>query len=295
MATLKFLSRSREGTVSTVSHLSGRPASTDGNRRERRRRGSPDSIARLMIGLNLEARRGVVTTVTVTPCCANNLAMSIMGMKWPGAIRVEEERKPTERSGFIGRTLRQSCKARNGVVPCRDRNSVQCKQVSGNGLASYRAAIGTPSSANRSPATANRFASDDSSDHPSSSYVRMLIDVGTPSSANRSPATANRFASHDSSDHPSSSLGVTLIILMIHTFFPISYEGFSIYWKSALNRLKSTEQVQGVLNLIDLACSERISKSGSTGDRLKETHVCCCYWFVIAAVAAATTLVADAC
>ncbi|CAL5419827.1 unnamed protein product [Camellia sinensis] len=87
MATLKFLSRSREGTVSTVSHLSGRPASTDGNRRERRRRGSPDSIARLMIGLNLEARRGVVTTVTVTPCCANNLAMSIMGMKWPGAIR----------------------------------------------------------------------------------------------------------------------------------------------------------------------------------------------------------------
>ncbi|CAL5391575.1 unnamed protein product [Camellia sinensis] len=32
--------------------------------------------------------------------------------------------------------------------------------------------------------------------------------------------------------------GVTLIILMIHTFFPISYEGFSIYWKSALNILK---------------------------------------------------------
>ncbi|CAL5326970.1 unnamed protein product [Camellia sinensis] len=120
---------------------------------------------------------------------------------------MEEEKKPTERSGFIGRTLRQSCKARNGVVPCRDRNSVQCKQVSDNGLASYRAAIGTPSSVNRSPATANRFASDDSSDHPSSSCddVRMLIDVGTPSSANRSPATANRFASHDSSDHPSSS------------------------------------------------------------------------------------------
>ena len=35
------------------------------------------------------------------------------------------------------------------------------------------------------------------------------------------------------------------------------------------------QQVQGVLNLIDLAGSERLNKSGATGDRLKETQVVC--------------------
>ncbi|KAI4333961.1 hypothetical protein L6164_018707 [Bauhinia variegata] len=32
--------------------------------------------------------------------------------------------------------------------------------------------------------------------------------------------------------------GITLLVLIIHTFFPISYEGSRIYWKNAVNQLK---------------------------------------------------------
>uniref|UniRef100_M1BKD0 Two pore calcium channel protein 1A n=1 Tax=Solanum tuberosum TaxID=4113 RepID=M1BKD0_SOLTU len=32
--------------------------------------------------------------------------------------------------------------------------------------------------------------------------------------------------------------GVTLLLLVIHILFPISYEGFHLYWRSLLNRLK---------------------------------------------------------
>ena len=87
IATKKLTIKFGVGMVSKLSHPSGKPAATDGNGRWRIRRGRPDAVARLIVWRNLAAMRGVVMTVTVTPCCANNLAMSTMGMKWPGHIR----------------------------------------------------------------------------------------------------------------------------------------------------------------------------------------------------------------
>lgn len=37
--------------------------------------------------LNLWAFEGVVIMVAIAPWCASNLAMSMMGIMWPGAIR----------------------------------------------------------------------------------------------------------------------------------------------------------------------------------------------------------------
>ncbi|KAK7272377.1 hypothetical protein RJT34_28921 [Clitoria ternatea] len=40
--------------------------------------------------------------------------------------------------------------------------------------------------------------------------------------------------------------GITLVLLIIHTFFPLSYEGSQIYWKSVVNQLK----ILGLLVLV---------------------------------------------
>ncbi|KAJ0949739.1 hypothetical protein HanRHA438_Chr01g0041881 [Helianthus annuus] len=85
-AAAKFGSRCRPGRASALSHPSGSPFSIAGNSSSRKHTGSPDLICSWRVEPYLRAFRGVVTMVTVTfGRCARNLAMSIMGMMWPGA------------------------------------------------------------------------------------------------------------------------------------------------------------------------------------------------------------------
>ncbi|KAH7844358.1 hypothetical protein Vadar_027157 [Vaccinium darrowii] len=87
IATKNLLIKSGEVTFSSVSQPIGKPASAEGNGRLTRRTGRPEAAARSMVWWNLAAMRGVVMIVTVGPCWANNFAMSMIGMKWPGAIK----------------------------------------------------------------------------------------------------------------------------------------------------------------------------------------------------------------
>lgn len=49
--------------------------------------GEPDWTSLSMVALNWMELRGVVTMLTFTLRRANNLAMSTIGRRWPGAIK----------------------------------------------------------------------------------------------------------------------------------------------------------------------------------------------------------------
>ncbi|POO01808.1 hypothetical protein TorRG33x02_025850 [Trema orientale] len=87
VASKKFLIKLRVASWLMFSHPSGKPASKAGKWRVRIWIWRPDSLARSIMELNLMALRGVVTMVTLVPCWANSLAMSIIGMRWPGDIK----------------------------------------------------------------------------------------------------------------------------------------------------------------------------------------------------------------
>ncbi|KAL4592104.1 hypothetical protein LXL04_005088 [Taraxacum kok-saghyz] len=87
MAAKKFGIKSILGILSVVSHPSGNPASTAGNGSSRYRKGSSDLVVPVGVTPYRTALRGVVAIVTVTfGCFASSLAMSIMGIVWPGPM-----------------------------------------------------------------------------------------------------------------------------------------------------------------------------------------------------------------
>jgi hypothetical protein len=49
----------------------------------------------------------------------------------------------------------------------------------------------------------------------------------------------------------------------------------SLFKLLCLSPQQTGKQVEGTLNMIDFAGSERVEKSGATGDRLKESQVIC--------------------
>jgi kinesin family protein C1 len=55
-----------------------------------------------------------------------------------------------------------------------------------------------------------------------------------------------------------------------YSVLSLSYSVFTL--KISGENSVTTEKIDGLLHLIDLAGSERLSQSGSTGDRLKETQ-----------------------
>ena len=84
---IKSVPNSSEGNLSRLSHPSGIPASSQGNQSEMTWIWSPDSTARAKLVSKRTALCVVVITVTTAPLCANNLAMSIIGIMWPWAMR----------------------------------------------------------------------------------------------------------------------------------------------------------------------------------------------------------------
>ncbi|CAA6668758.1 unnamed protein product [Spirodela intermedia] len=122
--------------------------------------------------------------------------------------------------------------------------------------------------------------------------IRDLLSVSRSNSPEASPATGKQYAiKHDQNGNTVVS---DLTVVDVCSIEEVSYllrraaQSRSVGWTqmneqssrshfvftlriSGLN--ESTDQrVQGVLNLIDLAGSERLGKSGSTGERLKETQ-----------------------